>query len=166
MDLNKYQRIHEFVRKQKSHIKNCEHCGKEKKIDCALIAGKNHEKNSNNYLCLCRKCHYKYDHPDGLKHTENTKLKISKTSKERIEKNGVNENFKFSRKGVSLTKEHKDKISKSIQGSNHHQSKLVDADVIFILNSKESPTKLAKQFGVTYRTIANIKSRKTWRHLN
>ena len=31
---------------------------------------------------------------------------------------------------------------------------------------KESPTKLAKEFNVTYRTIANIKSRKTWKHLD
>lgn len=51
-------------------------------------------------------------------------------------------------------------------GEKHPQSKLTEKDVLYVLNSKESPTKLAKEFNVTYRTIANIKSRKTWKHLD
>ncbi len=31
---------------------------------------------------------------------------------------------------------------------------------------KSLKPKLAKEFNVTYRTIANIKSRKTWKHLD
>ena len=59
----------------------------------------------------------------------------------------------------------KDNKALSIVGSSRSNGER-EKDVLYVLNSKESPTKLAKEFNVTYRTIANIKSRKTWKHLD
>lgn len=166
MNNKEYQRIHDFVRKQKKEIKYCEHCGLEKKLDCALINGLNHEKNPENYICLCRKCHYKYDNEHGFKHTEESKNKIGISSKERILKNGVNINFVNSRKGAKLSEKHIEKISESMKGENHHQSKLKEEDIIFIKKSDKKPMDLAIKFNVTYKTIWNIKNNKTWKHLD
>lgn len=166
MENKNYQKIHSYIRLKKKNIVNCENCGEQKKLDCALIHGKEHEKNEENYICLCRKCHYKYDHPKGIKHTKESKIKIGLASKKRIKENGVSNNFIYSRKNCKISKEQKQKMSKAKEGEKHPQSKLTEKDVLYVLNSKESPTKLAKEFNVTYRTIANIKSRKTWKNLD
>ena len=162
-----YRNIHDWIRRRMKHITACEKCGdKESILDNALITGKYHEKKVENYIKLCRKCHYNYDHPEGYKHTKESKIKIGLASKKRIKENGVSNNFIYSRKNCKISKEQKQKMSKAKEGEKHPQSKLTEKDVLYVLNSKESPTKLAKEFNVTYRTIANIKSRKTWKHLD
>lgn len=162
-----YRNIHDWIRRRMKHITACEKCGdKESILDNALITGKYHEKKVENYIKLCRKCHYNYDHPEGYKHTKESKNKIGLESKKRILNNGVSEKFINARKGTFITDKHKELISNAMAGEKHHQSKLTEKDVLYVLNSKESPTKLAKEFNVTYRTIANIKSRKTWKHLD
>jgi hypothetical protein len=166
MDLKEYNRIHDFIRKNKIGNK-CEHCHSEnKRLDNALIIGKNHSKNIENYIKLCRKCHYKYDHPNGRKHTKEAKIKIGIASKLRILNSVCNEKFIKARLGKKITDEHKKIISLKMSGENHHQSKLTKKDALYILESKEKPTFLAIKFNVTYRTIANIKSRKTWKNLD
>lgn len=82
-----YRNVHDWIRRRMKHITSCEFCNKEGKLDNALIKGKNHEKNTENYIKLCRKCHYDYDHPNGLTHNAETKIKIGIASKERIKEN-------------------------------------------------------------------------------
>lgn len=166
MDKRIYNSIHDFLRKNKKGI-FCEHCGCcDKKLDNALIHGKDHKKDVDNYIKLCRKCHYKYDHADGYKHTESSKERISKASKERIKKNGVSEKFIKSRFGKKISTEHKKIISINMSGENHHQSKLTEKDVLFIRKSILKPTELALKYNVTYRTIHNIIKKKTWKNLD
>jgi hypothetical protein len=107
MTEKQYMRIHDFVRRNKPKNKTCEHCGLEKKLDNALITGKTHDKNVDNYIQLCRSCHNKYGYPDGKKHSEESILKIGIASSKRIEKNGVNANFINARKGATATEETK-----------------------------------------------------------
>ena len=120
MDKKEYNRIHDFIRKNKSGD-CCEFCGESKKrLDNALILGKKHEKNISNYMKLCRKCHYNYDHPDGLKHSEEAKIKIGLASAERIIKNGVSTNFINSQKGRKQSKETKNKRALSLRKEINH----------------------------------------------
>jgi len=122
MDKKEYNRIHDFIRKNKIGIE-CEHCGvTNKRLDNALINGKNHIKNTENYIKLCRKCHYKYDHPEGLKHSKEAKIKIGIASSERIKKNGVNVNFINSKLGKKQSQETKDKRANSLRKEIVHGS--------------------------------------------
>lgn len=72
-----YGRVHKWLLKyHKESKKECEHCScTDKKLDFALIHGKEHEKNRSNYIILCRKCHTQYD-VHSL--TDEHKEKISK----------------------------------------------------------------------------------------
>lgn len=124
MNKKEYNSIHSWLRiNKKGDI--CEICKcKGKKLDNALKNGCKYEKNIDNFLKLCRKCHYHYDHPDGFKHSEETKIKISIASSERIIKNGVHENFIYARKGMKTSNEVK--LKQSIAKKNNHpQSKTV-----------------------------------------
>lgn len=64
-----YTTIHYWLSRNYGRPKQCEVCkifGSESKIgrwniQWALKHNKEHEKNINNYLKLCFKCHYKYD---------------------------------------------------------------------------------------------------------
>lgn len=166
MNKTEYNSIHEFLRKNKSGV-ICEHCGSnEKKLDNALIEGMTHKKDVNNYIKLCRKCHYNYDHKDKYKHSKDVKIKIGLKSKERILKNGVHSNFKYSRLGTHLSNEHKKSISEAMSGEKHHNSKLTEQDVKEIRLSILKPTELSKNYNVTYRTINNILKYKTWKNLD
>lgn len=166
MTLKDYRNIHDWIRRRMNHIKECSFCGETSKLDNALITGKEHCKDVDNYIKLCRKCHYKYDHPNGIKHSELSKDKISKSSKERIKYNGVSDKFKYSRLGSKISKEHKDIISKAMSGENHHNSKLTKYDVIEIRKSNLKGNELANIYNVSYRTIRNILNRKTWKNLD
>lgn len=162
-----YRNIHDWIRRRMKHIKACERCGDTESIlDNALINGKFHEKNVENYIKLCRKCHYNYDHPEGYKHTIESKNKIGLESKKRISNKGVSEKFINARKGTSITDKHKKSISNTMTGEKHHQSKLTEKDIIEIRNSTLKPTELALKYKVTYRNIYNIINRKTWKHLD
>ena len=164
--MGNYSTIHSWLLSNCNKENSCRHCGdSDKKLDNALIHGKLHDKIPDNYMKLCRKCHVNYDRPD-YKHSDSAKIKIGIASAERIKKNGVSDNFKNDRKGAKITSEHKKIISDSMSGENHHQSKLTKEDVMDIFNSKERHCDLAREFKVTYRTIYNIKTKKTWKHLN
>jgi len=124
MNKNEYNEIHVYIRKNKPKKQECEHCFKSKKLDCALITGKKHERNIDNYIYLCRKCHYHYDHPNGISHSLETKIKIGIASKERILKNGININFVYGMVGKKHKNETIEKMSKS-KLNNHPYSKKV-----------------------------------------
>lgn len=166
MNTTEYNSIHDFLRKNKKGS-ICEHCGSDKKkLDNALIKGMSHKRDVNNYMKLCRKCHYNYDHSEGYKHSEESKIKISLASKERIKIKGVSVKFTKSRLGCNISEAHKKIISISMSGENHHGSKLTEKDVIEIRSSLLKPTELAIKYNVTYRTINNVLKRKTWRNLD
>lgn len=84
MTEKEYMRIHDYVRRKKPYNKTCEHCGLEKKLDNAVVTGKSHEKNIDNYIQLCRICHNKYDYPNGKKHSKESIIKIGIASSKRI----------------------------------------------------------------------------------
>lgn len=115
MESKEYNRIHDFIRKNKKG-NECVFCGEsEKRLDNALIKGKEHSMNIDNYIKLCRKCHYNYDHPEGIKHSEETKKIIGAKSSERIKKQGVSKSFINSQKGVKQSQETKDKRALSLR---------------------------------------------------
>ena len=73
----KYQRIHWWINKNYGKPKRCEFCGiaNAKLYEWALLKGKQHEKNIDNYVRLCHSCHIKYDY------TDEQRMKQSKSHK-------------------------------------------------------------------------------------
>lgn len=53
----------------------------------------------------------------------------------------------------------------STKGMNNKASKLNDNQALFIFNSKETPTKLSRMFGVSIPVIDAIKKQTTWKHV-
>jgi hypothetical protein len=51
------------------------------------------------------------------------------------------------------------------KGSNHHRAKLTECAVIDILTSPLSASLLVEKYGVTGKSIRNIRRRKTWKHM-
>lgn len=51
------------------------------------------------------------------------------------------------------------------RGENHHGAKLDIQDVIKIRNSAESPSSMAKRMNITEATIRDIRTRRSWKHL-
>lgn len=70
--------------------------------------------------------------------------------------------------GSTLSEETRNKMSKNTTGSKNPFSKLTESDVVIIktlLKEGESPTKIAKMFNITYGNIKQIRSGKTWKHV-
>lgn len=59
--LKEYNCIHSWLYKNFKRPKRCQHCDRECTVDAALINGKKYERNVDNYIGLCRKCHQAYD---------------------------------------------------------------------------------------------------------
>lgn len=77
----KYRSIHSWIARNYGKANKCENKNCEKKskyYDWALIKGKQHAHDINNYMMLCKSCHLKYDnHLIGFKHSEETCKKMS-----------------------------------------------------------------------------------------
>lgn len=56
----KYNAIHEWIRKRKQKPELCEKCKINKPYDLANLSG-NYKRDVQDYLWLCRKCHYHLD---------------------------------------------------------------------------------------------------------
>jgi len=54
-----YQGIHSWFRNKKDN--KCKFCGSNERLELALIEGKEHARDFNNYYTLCVPCHRKYD---------------------------------------------------------------------------------------------------------
>lgn len=159
-----YRNIHDWIRRRMLHVKKCAHCGKEGLLDNALIHGKNYEKNVNNFKKLCRKCHYHYDHPNGLKHSEETKIKIGIASKKTNAKYGISPNFIYSQLGKTTSEKQKMIVSEINSGEKHPMSKLTEMEVReILLNNSDSYLDISKKYNVTAPTISMIKNRKIWK---
>lgn len=166
MTEKEYRNIHDWIRRRMKHISECYFCGKPGKLDNALLKGKEHEKNIDNYIKLCRKCHYNYDHPNGIVHTSEVKLKIGEASKTRLENKEIPDSFKYARLGTKISDEQKQIISECMSGEKHHQAKLTENQVIEILkNNTETEYELSTRYNVHVVTIRNIKNRKTWKKI-
>jgi len=50
-------------------------------------------------------------------------------------------------------------------GTRHHNAKLTDLRVRYILTSSESATKLAKRFGVSRQIVDDVRNNVTWKHI-
>jgi hypothetical protein len=108
-----YGSLHDWLHDRIEIQKNCQHCGKEKKLDLANISQK-YKRDVNDYIWLCRSCHMKQDNRNlHLKeymikngHTEETKQKQREASI-----NNNSERFLPNMKGVLKTEEHKKNIS-------------------------------------------------------
>lgn len=62
-----YGIVHYWLRQNFGLPSQCDKCGKEKKCDWALIKGKKYERNRENFIKLCRRCHFRYDHQEILR---------------------------------------------------------------------------------------------------
>lgn len=58
-----YTSFHQYLLRHFKKKKACEHCAvAEKKLDWALKRGRKYSRDPDDYLCLCRSCHLKYDY--------------------------------------------------------------------------------------------------------
>lgn len=55
-----YNGLHKWVRRNKTKLYFCEHCGEEKKLQVANISGK-YKRDVDDYLWLCKDCHIIFD---------------------------------------------------------------------------------------------------------
>lgn len=56
-----YDALHDWVNRHKGKAKECEHCGKSSgRIEWANKS-RNYLRDLNDWISLCKKCHYKYD---------------------------------------------------------------------------------------------------------
>lgn len=56
-------------------------------------------------------------------------------------------------------------IGFAVKGSDHHNSKLLESDVVEIIKSEEKGIVLASKFGVSKSVISQIQNRKRWKHV-
>lgn len=149
VSVNKYQRIHYWIRKNFGKADRCENddCeGTSKKYEWALKKGKSYEKNINNFKMMCKSCHVKYDFTEkgrdklirintGKKISQETRLKMSESHK-KVDKTymiGKRNRFKLSLNQVD--------------------------DVIERLKLKHKISEIAKDYGVTKHAIYYIKKK-------
>lgn len=73
--------IHQWLnRHYKKEI--CSYCNiKNKKLDWALLKGKKHSHNRDNYTPLCRSCHLKYDYTDERRRKIGKLLNLARIAK-------------------------------------------------------------------------------------
>lgn len=83
-----YTALHNFVKRHKEKSTHCDICHNDIKLELANKDGR-YLRDLNNWLWLCRSCHRKHDKKKpptfkGMKHTEETKLKMSESAKKRF----------------------------------------------------------------------------------
>lgn len=69
-NINKYNIIHAWIRKNYGNALKCENpdcLGKSKTFDWCLLNGKEYAKDISVFIALCRSCHMKYDMTDQKK---------------------------------------------------------------------------------------------------
>jgi transcription elongation factor Elf1 len=60
MTKKSYKSLHYYLNKRFNKPKFCQKCGKEKRLDWAKISD-TYTRKQENYLALCRSCHFKMD---------------------------------------------------------------------------------------------------------
>ena len=124
LTLNEYKYIHIWLIRTYGKADKCTNpdCdGRSHKFDRALIHGKLHDRDPDNYIFLCRRCHLKYDEIQigeknsfyGKKHSEKVRAKISVATKG--ENNPMYNHI--------YTEETKEKMRKNNSGQNNPMSK-------------------------------------------
>lgn len=153
---NEYRNIHQWIRNHFGKASKCTNTncdGSRERYDWALIKGKKYDRNINNFLELCRKCHIGYDFTE--ERIENLKKRSvgGIMSREKYE-----EKVWSNSRGMKRTEEAKLKMSQAAR----KRSKLKVEDIIYIRNSELMQTELAKMFNVTPTNINAIILRKSW----
>jgi len=81
--------LHFFIHRRldESKPKKCEHCKEEKKLEMANKSRK-YKRSLNDWLWLCKRCHFKYDGAErylllGRGHNKNKKLIYDKSTNKR-----------------------------------------------------------------------------------
>ena len=142
ISISEYISIHSWLSRHHGSPKHCVHClsTTEKRYEWAIKKGCKYEKNIDNYLRLCKKCHHKYDGQIGMRRSESTRKKIS--------------NSKIGNKntlGHKLTEEHKNKIANSMA------KKLTDEQVLsahILVDAGMSFRKVALEFNTSHSVIS------------
>ena len=62
-----YFGIHLWLRNNFEYPKHCENCGQDKKLDWALMDGKDYERKRENFMALCRGCHLAMEYANGTR---------------------------------------------------------------------------------------------------
>jgi hypothetical protein len=128
IEQQEYWNIHTWLRRHYGSANRCENkCGETRldHFEYALIHGKKYERNRENFIMLCKKCHHLYDkisrfgplHPMfGKKHSEETRKKMSLNSKHGKPNLGkkasleTRKKMSLKRKGIPKTEEWKQKM--------------------------------------------------------
>ena len=173
-----YNSLHWWIRRELGSANKCENpkCRNESEwFVWALIKGKNYDRKKENFMQLCRKCHFDYDLTDewkqkfnegrllaqkvriGSKHTEETRKKIKLASKNKFPNGRLVWN-----KGKPWSEKIKEKMSLAKQGFIPHNkgvTKLSKKQADIIRNKyRENKTQkhLAEEYKVSQVTIFNI----------
>ncbi len=156
---NEYRNIHQWIRYHFGKATKCTNVncdGQSKRYDWALIKGKQYERDINNYLELCRKCHIRYDF------TEERIDNIKKRCVGGVMSREKYESMVWSKaRGTKRTDEQKLNMALAAR----KRSKLKVEDILFIRGSNLMKTELAKMFKVTPENIGAIIHRKSWNNI-
>jgi hypothetical protein len=149
---SKYQAIHKWLKRNFGKADRCENpfcLHRSKDFDWALLKGKEYEFIRENFMQLCRQCHIKYDE-EFIKGKRNTWT-----------------NFNHTRKGGTLSKEHRKNIAKTIN-KNKHLYKKVDRFgsknpkakkvLVFskngdLIKTYDYAKQISKEFGINYSSL-------------
>ena len=105
----------------------------------------------------------------GLVHTDEAKLKMSIPNRGKIISEEQKRKVSEFHKGKLLSENHKTKISESQKGENNSSSKLKKEDIIKIREMYSSGKYFYFEIGLIYNVsrgcIANIISKKSWKHI-
>lgn len=70
IDAVSYVTLHDWVRRHKGKPVECVYCGGKTNISWASISHKA-KRDLNDYISLCRRCHFMYDYPNGREKVNN-----------------------------------------------------------------------------------------------
>jgi hypothetical protein len=163
---NEYFLIHKWIRRKKGSADHCENNTNQcsKFFDWALIHGKKYEKNVENFISLCRKCHHKYDGiPKKGKESSLFGRKASLVIRRKMSK---------TRKGVKFTLKHRLNLGKALKGrklSDEHKEKLrifhLGLKASLKSRRKMSTSRKGKKMSLQTKKRMSVSRKKYWDNL-
>ena len=146
-----YRAAHQYLLDHYPKTGICEDCGQpDGRTEHALIHGREYSRNREDYRELCHRCHMRYD------------LAGQKRDPEAVAKGSASLRRTFAEqrsRGI---------VKKAPRGEASGRAKLTDALVAEILAkrmARRTSTSLAKEYGVSKKTILNIIHGKIWVHV-
>jgi hypothetical protein len=145
-----YRALHGYLCKHYSKAGICDECGKPARTDYALIHGRPYSRNREDYRELCRRCHLRYD-LGGVKKNPEAIAKVAA---------GLRRRWELDRA--------QGRKRRGPRGEDFPQAKLTESAVIQMrrLSALGSSTaSLARDYGVSPRTIRDAVAGRTWAHV-